>query len=94
LIQHDIKDELFTYEFKSYLNPILSDEGFHTALVRRSNTIINSKKDAEQYLVLLNDIPRYVNENLKLIEEGLRLGISQPKIILTGYENTYRQAYC
>jgi uncharacterized protein (DUF885 family) len=91
LIQHDIKDELFTYEFKSYLNPILSDEGFHTALVRRSNTIINSKKDAEQYLVLLNDIPRYVNENLRLIEEGLRLGISQPKIILTGYENTYRR---
>jgi uncharacterized protein (DUF885 family) len=91
LIQHDIKDELSTYEFKSYLNPILSDEGFHTALVRRGNMIINSKKDAEQYLNLLNDIPRYVNENLKLIEEGLKIGISQPKIILTGYDNTYRR---
>lgn len=91
LIQHNLNDELSSYQYKSYLNPILSDEGFHTALVRRSNTIFNSKKDAEQYLNLLNDIPRYVDENLKLMEYGLALGISQPKIILSGYENTYKR---
>lgn len=91
LIHHQVKDEISTYQYKSYLNPILSDEGFHTALVRRSNVNFNSKKDAEQYITLLNDIPRHVSENLLLIQEGLTLGISQPKVILAGYENTYRQ---
>lgn len=91
LIHHQVKDEISTYQYKSYLNPILSDEGFHTELVWRSNVNFNSQKDAEQYITFLNDIPRYVSENLLLIQEGLALSISQPKSILTGYENTYRQ---
>lgn len=91
LLKHDILDELATYEFKSYLNPILSDEGFHTSLARRGNTTLNSKKDAEQYINLLRDIPRFVDEYLQLIRKGLAVGISQPKVILNGYETTYTQ---
>jgi len=32
LIKYDVEDELSTWKFKSYLNPILADEGFHTGL--------------------------------------------------------------
>ncbi len=91
LIRHDILDQLAEYEYKSYLNPILSDEGFHTGLARRGNTVFNLKKDAEQYLILLQDIPRFVDEQLRLMRKGLAAGISQPKIILAGYEATYNQ---
>ena len=91
LLQHLIKDELSQYEYKAYLNPVLSDEGFHTALARRANTILSSKKEAERYLLLLKDVPRYVDEHLALMREGLRVGISQPKIIVDGYKPTYAQ---
>ncbi len=91
LLQHQVLDELAEYKYQSYLNPILADEGFHTGLARRANTNFNSKKDAEQYLKLLQDLPRYVDEYLGLMRKGLAVGISQPKIILKGYESTYKQ---
>ena len=91
LLQHDVLDEIAQYKYKAYLNPILSDEGFHTSLARRGNTSISSLHEAEQYIILLKDIPRFVNENLDLMHRGLRLGISQPKVILQGYETTYIQ---
>jgi uncharacterized protein (DUF885 family) len=91
LLQHQVLDELAQYKYQSYLNPILADEGFHTGLARRANTNFNSKKDAEQYLKLLQDMPRYVDEYLGLMRKGLAVGISQPKIILKGYESTYKQ---
>src|SRR6218665_1029363 len=34
LLKYQINDELISYEYKEYLNPILSDEGFHTSLAR------------------------------------------------------------
>jgi len=50
-----------------------------------------SKKEAENYIKRLKDIPRFVNENLALMRRGLQLGIDQPKAILDGYQNTYEQ---
>ena len=91
LLQHQVLDELAEYQYKSYLNPILSDEGFHTGLARRANTTFNSRKDAEQYIKLLQDIPRFVDEYLQLMQKGVALGISQPKVILNGYATTYTQ---
>ncbi|HEX8329696.1 MAG TPA: DUF885 domain-containing protein [Hymenobacter sp.] len=91
LLQHEVRGEVAEYQFKEYLNPILSDAGFHTSLAGRANTVISSAKDAEQYLKVLRDVPRYVDEHLQLMRKGLALGISQPKAILTGYENTYTQ---
>lgn len=91
LLQHEVRDDLSTVRFRSYLNPILSDWGFHTSLAGRANTTLRNKKEAETYLRLLEDIPRYVAEHLALMRKGLAAGISQPKAILQGYEATYRQ---
>ncbi len=91
LLKHDIRNELSEYVYRTYQNPILSDAGFHTSLAGRGNTILNTKKDAEQYLILLEDIPRFVMQHLQLMRNGLTSGISQPAIILKGYEGTYLQ---
>jgi len=89
LLQYMIEDEISTYKYKSYLNPILSDNGFHTDLAAMGSQVLTSKKDFEEYIQKLKDIPRYVNENLDLMRRGLQLGIDQPRAILDGYENTY-----
>lgn len=91
LLQHDILDNLASYKYKSYLNPIISYEGFHTSLAGQGNRIISNKKDADQYIRVLQDVPRYVEENLKLMRQGLDLGISQPKVIIKELESTYLQ---
>ncbi len=91
LLKYDIEDELSSYKFKMYLNPILADEGFHTGLASMGSEVISNKKDAEYYITRLRDMPRYVDEELALMRKGLALGICQPRSILDGYENTYTQ---
>ncbi len=91
LLQYRVNDEVSSYKYKSYLNPILADEGFHTGLPRMGNEILNSKKDFTNYIQRLKDIPRFVDEHIALMRKGLSLGISQPRAILNGYENTYEQ---
>lgn len=91
LLKHDVRNELSEYVYRTYQNPILSDAGFHTGIASRGNTILNTKKDAEQYLIFLADIPRHVEQQLQLMRNGLKLGVSQPAIILKGYEATYNQ---
>ena len=53
LLQHEVREDLSTVRFRSYLNPILSDWGFHTSLAGRANTTLRNKKEAETYLRLL-----------------------------------------
>ncbi len=91
LLQYSIEDKLSAYNYKEYLNPILADEGFHTGLAHIGSEILTSKKEFDNYINRLKDIPRYVDEQLSLMRTGLKLGISQPRSILNGYENTYQQ---
>src|SRR6266487_1453828 len=91
LLQYMIDDEISSYKYKSYVNPILSDNGFHTDLAALGSEVLTSKKEFEEYIGKLKDIPRYVDENIALMRRGLQLGIDQPKVILNGYENTYIQ---
>ncbi len=91
LLEYSIEDEISSYQFKSYLKPILADEGFHTDLAAMGSRVLTSKKEFEDYTRQLKDIPRHVDEMLSLMKRGLELGISQPRSILNGYENTYEQ---
>ena len=91
LLKYSIEDDIYSYQYKAYLNPILADEGFHTGLAAMGSRILSSKKEFDNYIKDLKDIPRFIDENLALMRTGLKLGICQPRIILNGYENTYEQ---
>jgi uncharacterized protein (DUF885 family) len=89
LLKYSITDEVISYRYKGYLNPILSDEGFHTWLPRMANRVLTNEKEVRLYLASLKAIPAYVEENLQLMRAGLKLGISQPAAALAGFEKTY-----
>jgi uncharacterized protein (DUF885 family) len=91
LLKYSIEDDVYSYTYKAHLNPILADEGFHTRLASMGSQVLSSKKEFDNYIRRLKDIPRFVDEHLVLMREGLKLGISQPRSILDGYENTYVQ---
>lgn len=91
LLNHQVLDELTEYQYKTYFNPLQTDTGFHAQLATIGGTIINDRKDAEQYILKLKDVPRYVDENLQLMRQGIALGITQPREVLNGYETSYTQ---
>ena len=88
LLKFELNDIIDYYNFERYLNPLLSDSGFHSSLNYIVRPLSNYKKTIE-YLNKLNSIPKFVNQNLNNIRLGLKKGVSQPIVIFDGYESTY-----
>ena len=88
LLKFKLKDQIDYFIYERFLNPLLSDAGFHSNL----NYIVrplSSYKAAKNYLNKLNAIPVFVNQHFVNLREGLEKGVSQPKVIFNGYESTY-----
>jgi len=88
LLKFELNDIVDYYNFERYLNPLLSDSGFHSSLNYMVRPLSNYKKTIE-YLNKLNSLPEFVNQNLTNIRIGLEKGVSQPLVIFDGYESTY-----
>ena len=88
LLSFVLEDIVAYYDFERFLNPLLSDSGFHSSLVYNVRPMYNYKQ-IKNYLNKLNSIPQYVDQFLPLLRKGLKNGVSQPLIIFNGYESTY-----
>mgnify|MGYP000948351870 FL=1 len=88
LLKFELNDIVDYYNFERYLNPLLSDSGFHSSLNYMVRPLSNYQKTIE-YLNKLNSLPEFVNQNLTNIRIGLEKGVSQPLVIFDGYESTY-----
>ena len=88
LLSFVLNDVIAYYDFERFLNPLLSDSGFHSSLVYNVRPLYNYNQ-VKSYLNKLNAIPNYVDQYLPLISEGLKKGVSQPLVIFNGYESTY-----
>lgn len=78
-------------EHRAYLMPINGDSGFYLDIANlpRSQRLA-SIADYEHYLARLRDLPRYFDENLALLQEGLAAGITVPQVVLTGRDAAAR----
>ena len=88
LLSFVLEDIVAYYDFERFLNPLLSDSGFHSSLVYNVRPMYNYNQ-IKNYLNKLNSIPQYVDQYLPLLRKGLKKGLSQPLIIFDGYESTY-----
>ena len=86
LLRYLIQEQLNYYEFREYMNPILSDNGFHTSLAYETSGQYSTLSEFNQYINKLRAFPIYAEQQMDLIRQGLALGISQPTIALTGFE--------
>jgi uncharacterized protein (DUF885 family) len=88
LLKFILEDAIDFYEFERFLNPLLSDSGFHNNLTYEVRPLINYEQ-AKDYLNKLNAIPEYVDQHLVNLRAGLEKGVSQPRVIFNGYESSY-----
>ena len=88
LLKFKLQERVDYFEYEMYLNPLLSDSGFHSSwnyMVRP----VGSYEEAKFYLKRLEAMPDVVDQYLPLLREGLEKGVSQPRVIFNGYESTY-----
>lgn len=90
LFQFVKRNQIQDYQFNAHLNPLLVDYGFHIGFVFTAQAYdFSSKESYANYIKLLLDFPRFVNEQVALLQRGLAMGISQSQIIFEGYDITY-----
>ena len=83
-----LQEQVAYFEFKAYLNPLLSDAGFHNDLAYEVRTL-DTKQQVEEYVKKLKALPMFVDQHLELLKKGIAQGITQPRVIFEGYESTY-----
>ncbi|MDP4983148.1 DUF885 domain-containing protein [Pseudoalteromonas tunicata] len=89
ILKAQIQNNIDEYKFNAHYMPLTSEFGFHSELsfmVARSD--FSTKAGYELYLQRLADVPRYFNENIHWMKEGIKIGLTQPKVVLQGYESS------
>lgn len=79
-----IEDLAADVRFRQYEMPFNSDSQFWSDLGFMSGRHLRTAKDAENYIALLNDVPRWFDENIVNMRAGLMRGFSVPKEVLAG----------
>jgi uncharacterized protein (DUF885 family) len=79
------------YRYKDHFVPITSEYGFHSALAQLPNRVrLSGAKDVENYLSRLTQVGPQINQNIAWMKEALRVGMTQPKVVLKGFEDSVK----
>ncbi|MGH9159526.1 MAG: DUF885 domain-containing protein, partial [Vicinamibacteraceae bacterium] len=89
MFEAELNERLNGARFREFLLPLNADSGFHTSLpVVVQQMPYRSTADYEKYLARLGRLPRYMDQNIALMREGLRSGITIPQASLKGIETS------
>lgn len=89
MFRRTLEDEVAEFEFGAYRIPITVDNGFHISFARLPNQVpLSTAQDYENYIARLRAFPRYVDQHVALMRQGLRDGFTMPRVVLDGYEVT------
>ncbi len=92
MFARQIHQFLADYETRAYLIPFNSDWGFYLSWNRwGEGTDFDSVDDYRNYLSRLQALPTVMDEYIALMREGLRTGMTQPRVILAGREVPIRK---
>lgn len=84
-----LRDRVESAAFPDEMIPINADSGFHSGLARLpKNVPLRSLQDYDDYLARLRAIPKYFQQQIAMMREGLKTGFTQPRVVLEGYETS------
>ncbi|MDG1858413.1 MAG: DUF885 family protein, partial [Emcibacteraceae bacterium] len=85
LFRFMLNSRLTMAKHRTWRMPILSDSGFHTRppMSLRSVTFLKAD-DYQTYFLAMNDIPRYIDENIENMRLGVKENFTMPKVVLDG----------
>ncbi|WP_372393543.1 DUF885 family protein [Xanthomonas sp. NCPPB 3582] len=74
--------------FRAWEMPFNSDSAFWSDLGFSAEATLRTREDCQRYLKMLADIPRYFAEHTDNMRAGLARGFSQPRVTLTGRDQS------
>lgn len=89
VLSYSIKNQLDNYTNKEYLMPLTAESGFHVWISSISSQInFKTAADYQDYLSRLRALPYYFDQQMAWMEQGITEGITQPKVVLKGFEQS------
>jgi uncharacterized protein (DUF885 family) len=74
--------------FREYEKPLNGDSSFWSNFAAEARRTFHTKEEYRNYLVQLNDVPRYFGEEIANMRAGLARGFTPPKITLEGRDKS------
>jgi len=85
LFEWVLEDSIGSYENNLSRIPFNTFSGFFMAALNMANGVrMSSVNDYEDYIARLSDVPRYFDENIANMDEGVRTGFVLPQIVIDG----------
>jgi len=80
-----IEDSVESYQLNLSRIPLNTFHSFFLQVLNMSNGLpMNTVKDYHDYIARINQIPRYFNENITNMREGIHSNFTLPKIVVRG----------
>ncbi|MEG3766112.1 DUF885 domain-containing protein [Alteromonas sp. 14N.309.X.WAT.G.H12] len=83
-----IENLIAEQKFRTYEKPLIGDTAFWSDLTYLSKKTFTRKQEFENYLAWLKDMPRYFDQQIVNMEQGLARQFTLPKISLVGREKS------
>ena len=69
--------------------PLTAESGFHVWIANISQQVnLKSEQDYRDYLLKLRALPHYFDQQIAWMNLGIKEGITQPKVVLKGFEQS------
>ena len=89
VLTYSLKNELDGYLNKEHYMPLTAESGFHVWIANISSRVnFKSEQDYVDYIARLTAIPHYFEQQMAWMEQGIAEGITQPQIVLAGFEQS------
>jgi len=89
VLSYNLKNKLDSYTNKEHYMPLTAESGFHVWIASISKQVdFKTVKDYQDYLSRLAALPRYFSQQTDWMKKGLKEKISQPKVVLEGFEQS------
>jgi uncharacterized protein (DUF885 family) len=86
LYERQLSDQISEYGFKTYLQMITAEGGFHTDFARLPDDMpFATVKDYDNFIARLRAFPVYAGEQTALLRAGIAAGYTLPRVVLKGY---------
>lgn len=89
ILKYALKNSIDSYKYNEHYMPLTAEAGFHayvTFVANRSD--FKSVKDYQLYLKRLSALNLYFEQQTYWLKQGLKSGITQPKVVLKGFEDS------
>lgn len=91
VFRQQIQSLLANQRLRGWEMPFNSDSAFWTNLGFSARRTIRDAQGYERYLGQLNDIPRYFDDQISNMRDGLKRGYSVPRVTLTGRDVSIKE---